>query len=139
MNGQQINLGGINDRCNHGPCMRDEGLRGFHNQGNSKTTTSRPSWRLQFYSADSHTVKVGNGVKRRGKKSCILREIEREAFFSARMNYGVQSNDYAPLRGARQVVFWCTLYQARRRDETDADAARRAPFTSCTFLFLTSN
>ena len=65
-----------------------------------QTTTSRPPWRLQFYSADSHTVKVGSGVKRRGKKSCILREIERGAFLSARMNYGVQSNDYAPARAA---------------------------------------
>ena len=111
-------------------CSGSEGL------SQSRKFKQRPSWRLQFYSADSHTVKVGNGVKRRGKKSCILREIEREeAFFSARMNYGVQSNDYAPARGARQVVFWCTLYQARRRDETGAAQPDGPPLRAALFCF----
>ena len=89
-------------------CSGSEGL------SQSRKFKQRPSWRLQFYSADSHTVKVGNGVKRRGKKSCILREIEREeAFFSARMNYGVQSNDYAPARAARDKSYFGVRYIKR--------------------------
>ena len=103
------------------------------------TTSRRPSWRLQFYSADSHTVKVGSGVKRRGKKSCILREIERGAFLSARMNYGVQSNDYAPARAARDKSYFGVRYikRDRRRDETGVEEAQPdgPPLRAALFCF----